>query len=117
MMSQQLIKASGRSRTPGCLRAFSLLFACGVSAALASVPAVAIAGPGGSAPLVGFGQSVLAFLTGTMGPIIVGIGIAIAAISLVVGSRDGLQKAIWAIVGGALLFGVDTVVSFLAANS
>ncbi len=59
----------------------------------------------------------LGFLTGTLGPIVFGIGLAIAAISLIMGSRDGLQKALWAIVGGALLFGVDTVVTFVASHS
>jgi hypothetical protein len=55
-------------------------------------------------PVVGFGQSVLDFLTGIIGPIIFGIGLAIAAISIVVGSREGIQRAILTVVGGALLF-------------
>jgi type IV secretory pathway VirB2 component (pilin) len=80
------------------------------------LPATAHAGPGGG-PLVGFAGSVLDFLTGTLGPIIFGIGLAVAAISLVMGSRDGLQKAIWAIVGGALLFGVDSVVAFVGSHT
>jgi type IV secretory pathway VirB2 component (pilin) len=79
-------------------------------------PMIARAAPGGDAPLVGFAASVLGFLTGTLGPIIFGIGLAIAAISLLLGSREGLQKAIWAVVGGALLFGVDSVVGFVAAH-
>jgi len=62
------------------------------------------------------GRSVLEFLSGPLAYVIVGIGICVAAISLVMGSREGLQKAIWALVGGALLFGVDTVVNFIAGN-
>ncbi len=81
-----------------------------------SFPFLAHAYPGGGEPLVGFGRDVLSFLTGTLGPIIFGIGLAVAAISLVIGSRDGVQKAIWAIVGGALLFGVDSVVAFVAGH-
>ena len=77
-------------------------------------PAAALAAPG-EAPLLGFGESVLAFLSGPLAIVIVGIGICVAAISLVMGSREGLQKAIWAIVGGALLFGVDAVVAFIQA--
>lgn len=79
-------------------------------------PSLALARPGGDAPLIGFGQSVLEFLSGPLAYVIVGIGICIAAISLVMGSRDGLQKAIWALVGGALLFGVDSIVRFIAGN-
>src|SRR6185503_12771041 len=71
---------------------------------------VAFAGPG-NGPLVGFGESVLAFLTGTLGPIVFGIGLAIAAISIVFGSREGLHKALFTIIGGALLFSVGSVVS------
>src|SRR5262245_27618785 len=84
--------------------------------ATALPPALAFAAPGGSEPLVGFGRSVLEFLSGPLAYVIVGIGICVAAISLVMGSREGLQKAIWALVGGALLFGVDTVVNFIAGN-
>jgi len=79
-------------------------------------PALAIAAPSGG-PLVGFGQSVLDFLTGTIGPIVFGIGLAVAAISIVFGSREGLQKAIFTVIGGALLFSVGSVVSFVASIS
>jgi len=102
---------SGPSRHFGCLLAG--LLAIGVSF---TFPSVAVAAPGGDAPLLGFGQSVLEFLSGPLAYVIVGIGICIAAISLVMGSREGLQKAIWALVGGALLFGADTVVKFIAGN-
>jgi len=81
------------------------------------VPTIASARPGGGAPLVGFGQSVLEFLTGTLGPVVFGIGLAIAAISLVMGSREGLQKAIYAVIGGALLFSVGAVTTFVETAS
>jgi type IV secretory pathway VirB2 component (pilin) len=77
-------------------------------------PALALAAPSGG-PLIGFGQSVLDFLTGTLGPIVFGIGLAVAAISIVFGSREGLQKAIFTVIGGALLFSVGSVVSFVAS--
>ena len=83
---------------------------------VAAMPQVALATPGGD-PLVGFGRDVLTFLSGTLGPVVFGIGLAIAAIALIMGSRDGLQKAVWAIVGGALLFGVDSVINFVSAHS
>jgi len=87
-----------------------------VGLVVAVVPAIAIAAPGGGEPLIGFGRSILEFLSGPLAYVIVGIGICIAAMSLVMGSREGLQKAIWALVGGALLFGVQTVVDFIAGN-
>jgi type IV secretory pathway VirB2 component (pilin) len=80
------------------------------------IPALARATPSG-APLIGFGQSVLDFLTGTLGPIVFGIGLAVAAISIVFGSREGLQKAVFTVIGGALLFSVGSVVSFVASIS
>ena len=76
------------------------------------VPSLAHAG--GGEPLVGFANSILMFLTGTIGPIVVGIGLAVAAFSLIFGSREGLSKAIWAVVGGAMLFGVGSIVSWLS---
>jgi type IV secretory pathway VirB2 component (pilin) len=80
------------------------------------LPSLALAATTGG-PLVGFGQSVLDFLTGTLGPIVFGIGLAIAAISIVFGSREGLQKAIFTVIGGALLFSVGSVVDFVASIS
>ena len=77
------------------------------------VPVAAYARPGGSGPLIGFGQSILDFLTGPLAYVIFGVGIAIAAISLVMGSREGIQKAIYAIIGGGLLFGVNAVIDFV----
>ena len=80
------------------------------------LPGLALAAPGGG-PLIGFGQAVLDFLTATLGPIVFGIGLAVAAISIVFGSREGLQKAILTVVGGALLFSVGSVVDFVASIS
>lgn len=91
-------------------RLFSSLFL--LVAAL--TPRLALAAPGGG-PLIGFGQSVLDFLTATLGPIVFGIGLAVAAISIVFGSREGLQKAIFTVIGGALLFSVGSVVDFVAS--
>jgi type IV secretory pathway VirB2 component (pilin) len=76
------------------------------------VPAWAHARPG-SGPLIGFGQSILDFLTGPLAYVVFGVGLAIAAISLVMGSREGIQKAIYAIVGGGLLFGANAVIDFV----
>lgn len=82
----------------------------------ALIPSLAFAAPSGG-PLIGFGQSVLEFLTATLGPIVFGIGLAVAAISIVFGSREGLQKAIFTVIGGALLFSVGSVVDFVASIS
>jgi type IV secretory pathway VirB2 component (pilin) len=67
-----------------------------------------------SAPLVGLAQDTLEFLTGTLGPIVFGIGLAICAFSLIMGNRDALQRGIWAIVGGGMLFAIDQIVGFVA---
>jgi type IV secretory pathway VirB2 component (pilin) len=83
-----------------------------LSVALLFVPALAFAIPG-DGPMVGFAQGVVEFLTATLGPIIFAIGLAVAAISLVFGSREGLQKAFFAVVGGGLLFSVGSVVDFV----
>ena len=80
-----------------------------VTASVAVVPSLAHA-----EPLVAFAQSILMFLTGTIGPIVVGIGLAVAAFSLIFGSREGLSKAIWAVVGGGMLFAVGSIVSWLS---
>ena len=88
--------------------------AAGVLAA--SVPAWAhAAGPDG--PLIGFGTSVVNFLTGPLAYVVFGVGVCIAAISLVMGSREGLQRAVYAVIGGALLFGVHEVVDFVARTA
>src|SRR5215471_6464364 len=78
-----------------------------------ALPELANAAPPGGGPLVGFGQSVLDFLSGVLGPIIFGIGLCMAAISLVMGSREGLHRAFYAIIGGALLFSVASIVEFV----
>ena len=87
-----------------------------VSWALLTQVTVAYAGPAGTG-VERFGATALDFLSGTLGPIVLGLGIAIAAYGLIFGSRDGLQKAVWVIVGGVLLFSVDSVVSFISAAS
>jgi type IV secretory pathway VirB2 component (pilin) len=66
-------------------------------------------------PLVGLAQDTLGFLTGTLGPIVFGIGLAICALGLIMGNRDALQRGIWAIVGGGMLFGIDQIVGFVQA--
>ncbi len=68
----------------------SLLLA---SLIMALAPATALAGPGGGMPLVSFAQRVLDFFSGTRGLVVSGIGLCVAAISPIMGSRDGLQKA------------------------
>lgn len=77
-------------------------------------PALAYAGPG-SGPLINFGQSILNFLTGPLAYVVFGVGLCIAAISMVMGSREGIQKAVYAVIGGGLLFGVHAVIDFVAS--
>jgi hypothetical protein len=86
----------------------------GVIVLLVLAPASALAALPGGEPLVTFGQGLLDFLTGILGPIIFGLGLAVAAICLLIGSREGLQKAFYAVIGGALLFSVGAVVRFVA---
>jgi type IV secretory pathway VirB2 component (pilin) len=80
----------------------------------AGVPAWAHAARPDGGPLIGFGTQVLNFLTGPLAYVVFGVGICIAAISLVMGSREGLHRAIYAVIGGALLFGVHEVIDFVA---
>lgn len=72
-----------------------------------------LAAPGGGTGLERFGNSALDFLSNVLGPIVLGIGIAIAAYSLIFGARDGIQKAVWVVVGGVLLFSVDSLVGWI----
>ena len=81
---------------------------------LLAAPRPSYAGPGG-APLIGFGQTILDFLTGPLAIVVLGLGIAIAAVSMIMGSREGMQKAIFAIIGGGLLFSVHAIVDFVAS--
>src|SRR5262249_31361708 len=84
--------------------------------AAVTAPSIAWAGPG-SGPLIGFGQTILNFLTGPLACVVFGVGICIAAISMVMGSREGVQKAVYAVIGGGLLFGVNAVIEFVQQAS
>jgi type IV secretory pathway VirB2 component (pilin) len=110
-MFLQMMRHASRS-----LRSF---LAALVAVPTPGLPALASAAvrPGSGAPLIGFGESIVDFLTGPLAVVIVAIGICIAAISLVMGSRDGLMKAGYALGGGALLFGVRAVVAFIEATA
>ena len=57
-----------------------------------AAPQLALASPGGTG-LETFGSSLLDFLVGTLGPIVLVLGVALAAYSMIFGSRDGMQKA------------------------
>jgi type IV secretory pathway VirB2 component (pilin) len=60
-------------------------------------------------------STALDFLSGTLGPLVLGLGIVIAAYGLVFGNRDGIQKAVWVMVGGVILFSVDSIVAFISS--
>ncbi len=64
-------------------------------------------------PLVGFVQSVADFLTGTLGPPVFVLGLAIAAYGFFFGHREALQRSIYVIVGGAILFSIPSIVGFV----
>jgi type IV secretory pathway VirB2 component (pilin) len=87
------------------------LFSRATIVLLVFLPAVAWAD--GTMPGVGFLESILAQLSGPVAVVVTGLGIAIAAICWILGNRDGLVKAIYAAVGGGLLFLVRPLVSFL----
>ena len=57
-----------------------------LGAALVAIASPAVAYSGG--PLVGFAQSLLDFLTSTLGPIVFGLGIAVAAYGFFLGHRE-----------------------------
>jgi type IV secretory pathway VirB2 component (pilin) len=82
-----------------------------VGAIACLVPLTGWASPG-NGPLVGFGQNILQFLTGILGPIVFGLGLAAAALSLIVGSREGLHRAFYAVLGGGILFSIGSIVRF-----
>lgn len=94
----------------------TILAVCSFVLTTLSMAAPALAAPGGTG-VERFGVTALDFLSGTLGPIVLGLGIAIAAYGLIFGNRDGIQKAVWVIVGGVLLFSVDTIVGFIASAS
>jgi type IV secretory pathway VirB2 component (pilin) len=79
-------------------------------------PLMAWAGPGGG-PLVGFGEQVVDFLTGPLAIIVGIVGIALAAISLLLGNRDGFMKAGYAVVGAAMLFGARQIIDWVASGT
>ena len=58
-------------------------------------------------------QGKVALVTGSTS----GIGLAIAAFSIFFGSRDGLQRAVLALVAGAILFSAPHIVEWVAGVS
>lgn len=81
-----------------------------------SLPMRAFAAPGGTG-VETFGRNALQFLSGTLGPIVLGLGLAIAAYGLIFGSRDGLMRAVWVVVGGVMLFSAEGLVSWIQQAS
>lgn len=69
---------------------------------LFAVPAFA-GGVGEGSSLALFGKNILSFMSGTLGPIILAIGLGFAAAGIIFGMPGGLQKALMAGVGGILL--------------
>ena len=68
---------------------------------------------GGDMPGVKFLDGLLTQLSGPVAMVITGLGIALGAICWILGNRDGLQKCMYAAVGGGLLFLVKPIVGFL----
>ncbi len=68
---------------------------------------------GGAMPGVSFLDGILGQLSGPVAIVITGLGIAFGAICWILGNRDGLQKCMYAAVGGGLLFLVKPIVGFL----
>ena len=79
---------------------------------LAVLPYAARAG-GGAMPGVSFLDGLLTQLSGPVAMVITGLGMALGAICWILGNRDGLQKCMYAAVGGGLLFLVKPIVGFL----
>ena len=72
-----------------------------LAGALASAATPALAYSGG--PLVGFAQSVLDFLTATLGPIIFALGLAVSAYGFIEGHREALQRGVYVVIDRRLV--------------
>ncbi len=77
----------------------------------------ALAGAYSGGPLVGFAQSLLDFLTATLGPIVFGIGLAVSAYGFFVGHREALQRGVYVIVGGVVLFSIPSIIGFVTQTA
>ena len=64
-------------------------------------------------PGVSFLDGLLTQLSGPVAMVITGLGIAFGASCWILGIRDGLQKCMYAAVGGGLHFLVKPIVGFL----
>ncbi len=80
---------------------------------LLTVLPYAVRADGGAMPGVSFLDGILSQLSGPVAMVITGLGIAFGAICWILGNRDGLQKCMYAAVGGGLLFLVKPIVGFL----
>ena len=72
----------------------------------------AYATPGGS-PLESFGRNIVSFMSGTLGPIVLAIGLGFAAAGIIFGLPNGLQRALMAGVGGILLVFAQPIAELL----
>lgn len=85
------------------LSAFATLF-------LFAAPALAA---GGSTPLDSFGHNIVNFMSNTLGPIVLAVGLGFAAAGIIFGMPGGLQRALMAAVGGVLLVFAEPIATML----
>ena len=80
-------------------------------------PHVALAAGPGSAPMAGFLQGLLDWLSGTIGPIVFGLGLVIALFSMIFGQPGGLMRALTVCIAGAALFSIGKIMAFVVTLS
>ena len=84
--------------------------------ALSMVPAAAHAASSNAVPFETFLRSTIDFLTGTIGPLVIILGVVIGAICWILGARDGFMKCVYAVIGGVILFSAGSIVDFIARS-
>lgn len=73
-----------------------------------------MAAPGsGPQGILNFGNALLGFLTGGLGPIVLGLGIVVGALSWAAGSPRGLQIIFGSVAAGVILMNVEGIVDFI----
>lgn len=87
--------------------------ATSLASLLTTVPMAAHAASS-AVPFETFLRSTIDFLTGTIGPLVIILGVVIGAICWILGSRDGFMKCVYAVIGGVILFSASAIVDFIA---
>lgn len=100
-------------------RRLSVLASVAAGALLLLPGNVAYAAPGAAGPqgIVNFGNALLEFLTGSLGPIVLGLGIVVGALSWAMGSPRGMSIIFGSIGAGVILMNVRGILDFIGSFS